>query len=64
MNISLDKLSVFGREVFRQAGLSQADAATATDTLLAADSRGIHTYGLEEPRQLCETAKRRGGQPA
>jgi len=47
MNISLDQLSTFGREVFRQAGLSQADAATATDTLLAADSWGIHTHGLK-----------------
>ena len=47
MNISLDQLSTFGREVFRQAGLSQADAATATDTLLAANSWGIHTHGLK-----------------
>ena len=47
MNISLDQLSAFGREVFRQAGLSQADAATATDALLAADSWGIHTHGLK-----------------
>ena len=47
MNISLDQLSIFGREVFRLAGLSQADAATATDTLLAADSWGIHTHGLK-----------------
>ena len=47
MNISLDQLSTFGREVFRQAGLSQSDAATATDTLLAADSWGIHTHGLK-----------------
>ncbi|MDB4680951.1 Ldh family oxidoreductase [bacterium] len=47
MNISLDHLSTFGREVFRQAGLSQADAATATDTVLAADSWGIHTHGLK-----------------
>ena len=47
MNVSLDQLSTFGREVFRQAGLSQADAATATDTVLAADSWGIHTHGLK-----------------
>ena len=47
MNISLDQLSAFGREVFRLAGLSQADAATATDALLAADSWGIHTHGLK-----------------
>ena len=40
MNISLAQLSAFGREVFRQAGFSQADATTATDTLLAADSWG------------------------
>ena len=47
MNISLAQLSAFGREVFRQAGLSETDAATATDTLLAADSWGIHTHGLK-----------------
>ena len=47
MNISLAQLSAFGREVFRQAGVSQADAATATDALLAADSWGIHTHGLK-----------------
>jgi len=47
MNISLGQLSAFGRDVFRQAGLSQADAATATEALLAADSWGIHTHGLK-----------------
>ena len=47
MNISLAQLSTFGRDVFRQAGLSETDAATATDTLLAADSGGIHTHGLK-----------------
>ena len=47
MNISLAQLSAFGREGFRQAGLSEMDAATATDTLLAADSWGIHTHGLK-----------------
>jgi LDH2 family malate/lactate/ureidoglycolate dehydrogenase len=33
--------------VFRQAGLSQTDAPTTTDTLLADDSWGIHTHGLK-----------------
>ena len=47
MNKSLDQLSAFGREVFRRAGLSEADAATATDALVAADSWGIHTHGLK-----------------
>ena len=47
MNISLDQLSTFGREVFRQAGLNQANATIATDALVAADSWGIHTHGLK-----------------
>ena len=47
MRKTLNQLSAFGQEVFRQAGLNQANATIATDALVAADSWGIHTHGLK-----------------
>jgi LDH2 family malate/lactate/ureidoglycolate dehydrogenase len=47
MHKTLNQLSTFGQEVFRQAGLNQANATIATDALVAADSWGIHTHGLK-----------------
>ncbi|HJO10088.1 MAG TPA: Ldh family oxidoreductase [Verrucomicrobiota bacterium] len=47
MNKSIDQLTNFCRDVFRNAGLNQADSATATTALVAADSWGIHTHGLK-----------------
>ena len=47
MHKTLNQLSAFGQEVFRQAGLNQANATIATDALVAADSWGIHTHGLK-----------------
>ncbi len=47
MNKSIDQLTAFCRDVFQHAGLSQADSATATAALVAADSWGIHTHGLK-----------------
>jgi L-2-hydroxycarboxylate dehydrogenase (NAD+) len=36
----------FANAVFRKMGCSQADAATATETLLSADLRGIDSHGI------------------
>jgi ureidoglycolate dehydrogenase (NAD+) len=44
--IDADKLAGLGRALLTQAGLSDADAATVADSLVAADLRGVASHGI------------------
>ncbi len=47
IEIGLDRLRVFGEEVYQYAGLSSQDAATAVTVQLEADLRGVDTHGYQ-----------------
>ena len=41
-----DRLYAFSKKIFLQAGFNEADAATAAETLLSADLRGVDSHGV------------------
>ncbi|UOR11366.1 Ldh family oxidoreductase [Halobacillus amylolyticus] len=46
MYVDAKKLYDFSVKCFNQAGMSSEDAKTVTDTMIVADSRGIHSHGF------------------
>lgn len=46
MHVDAKKIYDFSIKCFTQAGMSEEDAKTVTDTMVVADSRGIHSHGF------------------
>lgn len=47
VEVAIDRLRAFGERVYRDAGLSEADARTVVEVQLTADLRGVDTHGFQ-----------------